>query len=177
MCVCLSLMARAETTPDTMRALYKSILNGNMAEVKTQLCPAIMGDLSRPVTPRGDTILHAAISMKHEIIAREILKKCKQVPVPLLRKQNLMGDTVLHEAAATNMTSLAEYLLILDPDLLDMRNNLGETALFRAAHYGKAEMFELLADIFDKKNELEPKQKEAPDHLKRHDGTTIIFFT
>jgi ankyrin repeat protein len=75
------------------------------------------------------------------------------------------------------MTSLAEYLLILDPDLLDMRNNLGETALFRAAHYGKAEMFELLADIFDKKNELEPKQKEAPDHLKRHDGTTIIFFT
>ena len=169
----LSLMAQAQNTPERelIRKLYKSILNGNMTEVRDQW--STITDLYGAVTPRGDNILHTAICMKHEDIAKEILKKCKE-PERLLTKENALGDTVLHEAAATDMTYIARELLKSAPELLVKRNTRGETPLFRAAHYGKADTFRALADKLDEE-EKEPEKKMA--HLKRHDGTTILHIT
>jgi hypothetical protein len=169
----LSLMAQAQKTPELIRKLYKSILNGNMTEVRAQWSTIAERDLYGAVTPRGDNILHTAICMKHKDIAREILKKCKE-PERLLTKENALGDTVLHEAAATDMTDVAQELLTSAPELLFKRNMRGETPLFRAAHYGKARTFWALADKLDERKL--PADKKMP-HLKRDDGTTILHIT
>lgn len=118
----------------------------------------------------NDTILHIAIYVGRESIAKEMLKKYHN-NLNLLKKPNALGDTILHEAAATNMTSLAKEILKVTPELLDKDNQHGEKPLFRAAHYGHTEMFELLADV------IAIKQMHPESHYKRKNGETILHMT
>ena len=108
--------------------------------------------------------------MKRENIAKKVLERHVQsgLPLPPLTQKNALGDTVLHDAAATNMTSLAKELLIVAPELLSIQNNNSETPLFRAVRFGHTEMFRLLADWV--------KILKVPNlpHLTDMDGSTIL---
>ncbi|PON52160.1 Transmembrane protein [Parasponia andersonii] len=155
---------------EAFKILYKSVMKGDEARVK-QLYNTISQTPSRPLTVSHDTLLHIAIYMKHETIAREILNNIKDNRYVLVAR-NALGDTVLHEAAATNMTGLAKEMLSLAPELLSMNNNLGETPLFRATHHGQAQMFELLA------HEVDQKGREFRHlHLSRADFTSILHIS
>ncbi|XP_050288408.1 uncharacterized protein LOC126727005 isoform X2 [Quercus robur] len=145
--------------------LYISLMKGDKSEVIEKY-----GELgttpSEAFSISGDSILHVAIYMRQESIAREILKRYN--PPLDLGQQNALGDTVLHEAAAANMTSIAKDLLILAPELLSMQNHNEETPLFTAARFGSTEMFELLADLVEK------KQQPIYRHLTEKDGSTLL---
>ncbi|XP_041023319.1 uncharacterized protein LOC121264269 [Juglans microcarpa x Juglans regia] len=154
------------------KEIYEGIMKGDREKVLAEYAKLKSGDTSASSTVFKDTILHIAIYMRQEDIAREILKKCNE---ETLLKPNAIGNTVLHEASEANMMNLAKDLLISAPGLLGKVNKHGETALFRAAHFGCAEMFAVLADIVaqkerDQRTALEP-------HLKRRDGTTILQIT
>ncbi|XP_048328506.1 uncharacterized protein LOC125422093 [Ziziphus jujuba] len=149
--------------------LYEGLMRGDIDKVlrqyeKLPACPP------KQLTVLGDTLLHIAIYMGHENIAREILNRQPQHDLcTLIRAQNAVGDTILHEVAATNMVGLARYLLEKAQDLLYTANELGETPLFRAAHNGQRQMFDLLAlavHMTDRDN--------LQRHLIRKDRTNIL---
>ncbi|KAG6695437.1 hypothetical protein I3842_09G097200 [Carya illinoinensis] len=154
------------------KEIYEGIMKGNREEVMAKYAKLKSGDPSVNSTVFKDTILHIAIYMRQEDIAREILKKCSQ---ETLLKPNAIGNTVLHEASEANMMNLAKDLLILVPDLLDKVNKHGETALFRAAHFGCAEMFTVLADIIAQKERHQGTALKP--HLERDDKKTILQIT
>lgn len=156
---------------NTFKELYESVMKGEKDKVVKVLYPKIPTHPTRPLTVSHDTVLHVAIYMKREDIAREILAKIKQ-DRDLLTTRNALGDTVLHEAAATGMTELAREMLISAPELLSIYNKLGETPLFRAAHFGQVEMFNLLADQVDEKG---PNFRKL--YLSREDSTNILHIT
>ncbi|KAL9416220.1 hypothetical protein AB3S75_039418 [Citrus x aurantiifolia] len=63
-----------------------------------------------------------------------------------MTRQNKAGNTILHETASSNHAlPVADKLFRKAPGLLGMRNNNGGTALLRAAHNGKIEIFNFLA--------------------------------
>ena len=149
--------------------LYESIMKGDKDKVKRLYTTRNTTPPSRPLMVSHDTGLHIAICMGHETMAREIFDTIKH-DRQALTTRNALGDTVLHEAAATNMTELAKEMLSLAPELLSINNNLGETPLFTAAHHGQSQMFRLLAD------QVQSKGPQFLDlHLSRAcDFTSIL---
>eukprot|EP00258_Populus_trichocarpa_P033112 XP_024449131.1 uncharacterized protein LOC18097300 [Populus trichocarpa] len=152
------------------KGLYESMRKGEKTEVIHQY--AMMSEEpSSSMTVCEDTVLHMAINMRHESIASEILKHHIKDPGTLTRK-NVFGDTILHEAASTNMTKLVKELLEKEPLLLSMPNKYDEMPLFKAAQFGHTEMFKLLA------GEVENEGPEkAKHHLSRSDKTNILHMT
>lgn len=124
----------------------------------------------RGLTVSDDTILHIAIYLGRESIAKEILKKYCKLGLPIITP-NALEDTILHESAATDMMSLTEEILKRAPELLDKANHHGETPLFRAALYGHTDMFDFLAE------EIALKQGDPKNHYKRKNGDTILHMT
>ena len=91
-----------------------------------------------------------------------------------LGHKNRSGNTILHEAATLDQKSsvmIAEEMIKRDRDreLLSMRNELGETPLFRAARYGKTEIFNFLAV-----ESLNYGEKDMQQFVQRNDKTTIL---
>ncbi|XP_011047003.1 PREDICTED: uncharacterized protein LOC105141472 isoform X2 [Populus euphratica] len=152
------------------KGLYESMRKGKKTEVIHQY--AMMSEEpSSSMTVCEDTVLHMAINMRQESIAREILKHHIKDRRTLIR-ENVFGDTILHEAASTNMTTLVKELLEKEPLLLSMPNKYDEMPLFKAAQFGHTEMFKLLAGEVG--NEGPEKVKH---HLSRSDKTTILHMT
>ncbi|KAF5943392.1 hypothetical protein HYC85_017469 [Camellia sinensis] len=68
-----------------------------------------------------------------------------------MTRQNDIGNTILHEVAGVEKSvTVARKILEMEPKLLSMSNKHGETALFRAAAYGRTEMFEYLDNEINK---------------------------
>lgn len=82
---------------------------------------------------------------------------------------NDAGNTILHEAATVSQARVARMMLEKAPQLLNMQNRAGETALFRAAHYGKTETFDFLTEKI-----VEYDEGGKKPFLQRKDGTTIL---
>uniref|UniRef100_A0A7N2LU00 Ankyrin repeat-containing protein n=1 Tax=Quercus lobata TaxID=97700 RepID=A0A7N2LU00_QUELO len=138
----------SDGTPEfrKLRELYSNLVKGDESNVIAQYSEWGQRRFE-DFTCCRDTILHLAIYMKRENIAKKFLERHVQSGLlPPLTQKNALGDTVLHDAAATNMTSLAKELLIVTPELLSIQNNNSETPLFRAVRFGHTEMFRLLAD-------------------------------
>ncbi|XP_059438647.1 uncharacterized protein LOC132171366 [Corylus avellana] len=152
-----------------LKDLYESILTGTTEDVIAQY-ENLPKPLPHPLTPRNNSILHVAIFMERESLAREILKKYSD-PGDLLAQKSDHGHTILHEVAGSNMTSLAKEILRLAPDLLLKTTSRGETPLFRAAHFGHTKMFMFLADEMDRRF---PNAIAVRPHLQRDDETTIL---
>lgn len=160
-----------DETPEfrKLRQLYSSLMKGDESNVIAQYSDWGQRRFE-DFTCSRDTILHLAIYMKRENIAKKVLERHVQsgLLLPPLTQKNALGDTVLHDAAATNMTSLAKELLIVAPELLSIQNNNSETPLFGAVRFGHTEMFRLLADWV--------KIIKVPNlpHLTDMDGSTIL---
>ncbi|KAL6281980.1 hypothetical protein ACE6H2_012909 [Prunus campanulata] len=132
-----------------------------------------------PMTVDEDTALHIAASCCSEKLGEHVLeflisllpsydKKCEA-----LRIQNSHGNNVLHEVAVSgnleaakflvnnfNKPALAEEITTTSTlPLLELRNNLGESPVYRAAALGHPDLVKFFA------LELE---KENPENLRRH---------
>ncbi|KAE7995338.1 hypothetical protein FH972_000147 [Carpinus fangiana] len=113
--------------------------------------------------------------------ADRVIQLCQGIEDHALHNLIVHNDTVLHKAtyakqgnlAATldqeNSVTVATKMFEKAPELLSETNNIGETALFRAARYGKTEIFHFLAERI--LGDDEAKQKPF---IQRTDKTTIL---
>ncbi|XP_052180375.1 protein ACCELERATED CELL DEATH 6-like [Diospyros lotus] len=163
--------------------LYKALMSGDENEV-IQLCERIPeGGPLYPLTIHNDTVLHMATYSKQENLVLCLLDKLPQSQNGKMDAKNDIGNTILHEAATSSKSVLAARAMLgRAPYLLEMRNQRGETALFRAARYGKMEMFQFLdeqvKESFKSKEEekvdKELFEKALKEMYVREDKTTVL---
>ncbi|WRX27292.1 protein of unknown function DUF3447 - like 10 [Theobroma cacao] len=140
-----------------------------------------------PITAYKDTVFHIAARRKGSKEALRVL--LRMVPqtrrLELLKMKNIQGNTILHEVASTGNVEDADSLITklssskaptvadeletgeIRKQILGVRNNLGETPLFRAAEFGNTEMVKYLVQQAEEIGNLH-------DHYRRDDGVTIL---
>lgn len=132
-----------------------------------------------PLTVTKDTVLHIAVHSNDKKLLKHFLDNA---PPFSYKVTDLYGNNAVHEAAATGNVEMAKILLNFDrelhcsttndgqkneycsDELLQIMNNRGETALFRAAAFGRTKMVRFLCSKI--------KNKDA--HRRRHDSTSIL---
>nr|XP_048322772.1 uncharacterized protein LOC107415721 [Ziziphus jujuba var. spinosa] len=162
-------MVKVADESKNFKDMYEGLMKGDMVKVLTQYdkLPDTLPEFS---TVLGDTLLHIAIYMDHEEMAREILKRyLHHHRRDLISKRNSIGDTVLHEVAAKNMVNLAQDLLGNVSELLSLSNEQGEMPLFKAAANGQLQMFNLLSFAVNLKD-----KGILDQHLIRKDNTNVL---
>lgn len=143
--------------------------------------------LFKPVTIYGDTVFHIAAYRGDAKLLSYLLEKLPSNNIrEVLSRKNIYGNTPLHDAA--NCTEdiraaviLVRKLLVAEEgtkrvhekdmrereELLKVRNNLGETPLYKAAALGNFELLKHLA--------AEAKQLgDMKDHFHRNDHFSIL---
>ncbi|BBH00691.1 fibrillin [Prunus dulcis] len=136
--------------------------------------------LNCPITVDEDTALHIVASCCSKSQGKQVLEflinllpqsydeRCKAVRVP-----NKLGNNVLHEVAMSGNLEAATFLVsnfnkpagkISNEEnstlpLLDIRNELGESPLYRAAALGHPYLVQFFADKLEEEN---------PENLQRH---------
>ncbi|KAA8520146.1 hypothetical protein F0562_014402 [Nyssa sinensis] len=156
--------------------LYKALVKGEDERV-IELCRQSPKGALQTLTVHNDTVLHVATYHKKGELVLKLLEELPQNQHNKLIRQNTAGNTILHEVATANsLIPLAREMLYLVPYLLTMRNQLGETALFRAAHYGEVRMMRFLDQQVDKHIGSLDKEEEAhsKSFYQRNDKTTIL---
>jgi ankyrin repeat protein len=149
--------------------LYYALMKGNKNRV-AELCQKIQDHALHVITVNDDTVLHMATYAKEASLVEKLLDELPDHHLDKLTRQNRVGNTILHETATSNHTvAIADKLLKRAPGLLGMRNHNGETALFRAARYGKTDMFNFLAAKVSGYDE-----SGLQFYVQRSDKTTIL---
>ena len=154
--------------------LYEALLEED-TEAVLKLSAAMEDRALHILTIHEDTVLHMAAYSKQADLVLSLLKDLPSRHDNKLRLQNHSGNTILHEAATLSSSDhgsavkVAEEMIKRDRELLRMRNELGETPLFRAARYGKTEIFNFLAD-----ESLNYGEKDMQQFVQRNDKTTIL---
>ncbi|XP_052183131.1 uncharacterized protein LOC127795478 isoform X2 [Diospyros lotus] len=160
------------------RELYEAIEKGDEVEV-IELCRKVPEGPLYPVTIHKDTVIHMATYSKQQGLVVSLLKEFQETlrDRRQMATQNDIGNTMLHEAATTNKTiDAAEEMLRLAPELLETRNKRGETAIFRAARYGKMNIFQFLEGQVNKlfEREISEGEEKRRAFYARDDKTTIL---
>ncbi|GLU15510.1 hypothetical protein SLE2022_319910 [Rubroshorea leprosula] len=157
-----------------MRGLYVKALKNEGENIKTlyQTKPCALFD---PLTPCGDTVFHVAAYMGNINLFRDLFEKVEMPKkCEVFTKKNSHGNTVLHEVVTSNNFKAVKFLVEIAQEgrarMLMERNNLGETALYRAAAFGNKATVEYLV------NEVElQKGNLKDDHFTRKsDGLSIL---
>ncbi|KAF7112536.1 hypothetical protein RHSIM_RhsimUnG0219000 [Rhododendron simsii] len=117
--------------------------------------------VAAPIDNRGDTVLHL-LAINGNKAAFESLLRVGLLTDEALAKNNVHGDTALHEAARSGQTEVAEIMLTRKQDLVFLRNDMDETPLYVAAAYGKREAFGVLENY------------RSDCMTRRRDGRTIL---
>ena len=168
----LQLMIMDSTADQLNGELYKALLNED-SEKMMELCERIDHHAFHILTIHNDTVLHKATYSKQANLVLRLLEALPPHHLSKITCQNDSGNTILHEAATLrhqeNSVDVARRMLQKAPELLSIRNNLGETPLFRAARYGKTEIFDFLAEKISEYDEA----SQQP-FIQGDDKTTIL---
>lgn len=135
-----------------------------------ELCRRLPDHALHILTIHDDTVLHMATHTKTSDFVLSLLDELPHTLLDKMSRQNEAGNTILHETSTNNeAVRVADKLLRLAPGLLGMRNNNGESALFRAARYGRVEVFNFLAGKISAYD-----QSSKMSFLQRTDKTTVL---
>ncbi|XP_059661974.1 ankyrin repeat-containing protein At5g02620-like isoform X2 [Cornus florida] len=157
--------------------LYDALIRGDGEKV-IELCQKLPEGALHILTIHNDTVLHMATYSKQKDLVVTLLRDLPKDHLHKLTHQNDIGNTILHEAATSNrIVPAAKELLQMAPELLTKRNKRGETAVFRAARYGKNEMFEFLDGEVNKLFETEGVEEAQKAFYQRKDKTTILHMS
>ncbi|KAK3017733.1 LOW QUALITY PROTEIN: hypothetical protein RJ639_003089 [Escallonia herrerae] len=157
------------------RELYDALLEEEEDRV-IELCQNIPEGPLHVLTIHGDTVLHMATYSKQKNLVCDLLGQLPEHHFDKLMHKNEIGNTILHEAATSDeAVQAAEIMLRKAPELLGARNNYGETALFRAARYGRKKMFEFLDSEVNKRAKLSESDRREFHH--KNDKTTILHMS
>lgn len=167
-------MEEVEDTKEKLdRDLYYALMNEDEKEV-IKLCKDIPEGHLYVMTIHKDTVLHMATYSKQSDLVLNLLEQLPETHLSKLTHKNDAGNTILQAATASRTLPAATEILKKSPQLLRMRNDYGETPLFRAARYGKKKMFKFLADEVDKECFTEEDRKAF---LQRKDEATILHIS
>ncbi|XP_047311673.1 protein ACCELERATED CELL DEATH 6-like [Impatiens glandulifera] len=162
--------------------LYEALMKGEEEKV-IEICKTYDEGPLHVVTIHNDTVLHMAIYSKQKDLVLNLLKSLPDHAITKITTQNGIGNTILHEAATSNrIVPAALYMLERAPDLLEKRNKRGETALFRAARYGKGYMFRNLEAkvkdfLISKRFQGDELVEARLKFYQRDDKTTILHIS
>ncbi|CAL5350254.1 unnamed protein product [Camellia sinensis] len=182
MSLSLSLMAHPENDEkkhELNRDLYSALMRGDGNKV-IEHCRKIPHGPLHILTIHNDTALHMATYSKQKQLVLELLQLLPDKDRKMIMAENDIGNTILHEAATGNRIVLAaKEMLRKTPKLLRKKSKRGETALFRAARYGKTEMFKFLDDEVNRvcENERIEKTEGCREFYQRDDNTTILHIS
>lgn len=150
--------------------LYDALMIREDEKRVIDLCRKIPDHALHILTVHDDSLLHIATYSKRSDLVMKLLEELPEQYLDKMTRQNTAGNTILHETATSNHAlPIADKVLKKAPGLLGMRNNNGETALFRAARYGKADIFNFLSGKicnYDQASKL--------PFLQRTDKTTVL---
>ncbi|KAA8515560.1 hypothetical protein F0562_018829 [Nyssa sinensis] len=159
------------------KELYTALMNGDGGRV-IELCRRIPEGPLHILTVHNDTVLHMATYSKQKDLVLELLRELPESHLDKMFHQNDIGNTILHEAATSNrIVPAAMEMLRRAPKLLSIHNKRGETALFRAARYGKIEMFEYLDGEVNKIFGSEGGEEARKSFYQRDDKTTVLHIS
>uniref|UniRef100_A0A5B7ALN6 PGG domain-containing protein n=1 Tax=Davidia involucrata TaxID=16924 RepID=A0A5B7ALN6_DAVIN len=160
------------------KELYAALMSGDERKV-IELCRQIPEGPLHILTIHNDTVLHMATYSKQKELVLNLLKEVPENQSDKLTHQNEIGNTILQEAATSNrIVPAAEEMLRRAPELLSMRNRNGETALFRAARFGKNDMFRFLDDQVNKiLGSDHGREADRKAFYHRNDNTTILHIS
>ncbi|GAB4830174.1 hypothetical protein Ancab_019816 [Ancistrocladus abbreviatus] len=163
------------------RELYEAVLNNDLKKIKTQLFSIQENPIDDPqqqqrlllqgLNVAGDTALHIAAHQSYDLL-RELLDLSQLSPLSSyegggITMQNVFGNTPLHEAAAAGCLDAVELLCETCRYLIDVKNYRDETAMFRAAAFGKTHVVKFLVRKI--------KQKDLEYHCIRDCDSISIF--
>ena len=118
-------------------------------------------------------MLHKATYSKQSNVVLRLLEDLPARHLDKMTRTNQTGNTILHEAATLDQAysvNITREMLNRARGLLSMRNELRETAFFRAARYGKIQIFNFLANEITKEYDETTQQP----FFQRNDKTTIL---
>ncbi|XP_044483289.1 uncharacterized protein LOC123209352 [Mangifera indica] len=146
--------------------LYKALMIVEDEEKVIELCRKIPDHALHILTIHDDTVLHMATYSEKERLVLRLLDELPDCYLDKMTRQNNAGNTILHN---THAFCVADKVLKKAPGLLGMRNNNGETALFRAARYGTTDIFNFLAGKVSGYD-----QTTKHPFLQRNDKTNVL---
>ncbi|GMP67143.1 hypothetical protein CsSME_00027232 [Camellia sinensis var. sinensis] len=137
-------MASLADFADDSKEIYVALMREEADKV-LELCKEFQDGPLHVITIHKDTVLHMATYSKQTDLVLELLKMVSANHLHKMTHQNGVGNTILHEAATSDkLLPAAREMLRMAPRLLDVCNCFNETALYRAARFGKLDMFKLL---------------------------------
>ncbi|KAJ0083752.1 hypothetical protein Patl1_30687 [Pistacia atlantica] len=150
--------------------LYNALMIQEDEKRVIDLCRKIPDHALHILTVHDDSLLHMATYSKKSDLVVKLLEELPDQYLDKMTRQNKAGNSILHETATSNHAlPVAEKVLKRAPGLLCIRNNNGETALFRAARYGKADIFYFLAGKI-----CDYDQASKLPFFQRTDKTTVL---
>ncbi|XP_031285132.1 protein ACCELERATED CELL DEATH 6-like [Pistacia vera] len=153
--------------------LYNALMIVEDEEKVIELCRKIPDHALHILTIHDDTVLHMATYSKKEHLVLRLLDELPEHYLDKMTRQNNAGNTILHYTATSNHAlRVADKVLKKAPGLLGMRNTNGETALFRAARYGKTDIFNFLAGKVSGYD-----QTSKHPFLQRTDKTNVLHIS
>ncbi|KAJ0702953.1 putative ankyrin repeat-containing domain, PGG domain, ankyrin repeat-containing domain superfamily [Helianthus annuus] len=104
--------------------------------------------LDAKITCWWETPLHIAIGTNSShVFVNKIIERIADTDVRKLRTTSWSGNTALHYAAKVGNTTDAKLLVAKDPDIAQIVNKDGHTALKLAAKYGRLETLWYLLEV------------------------------
>ncbi|KAM7498158.1 hypothetical protein LguiA_022572 [Lonicera macranthoides] len=161
----------ADTDDFQNAKLYDAIVNEKETEV-LERCQQFPDGPLHVLTIHKDTVLHLALYYSGPSLVLKLLNSLTAEQLAKIAQKNEVGSTILHEVAPNDeLVRAAEVMVRLNPELLFILNDYGETPLFRSARYGQIKMFKCLACEMRKiKSEAECRTY----HRRRSTTTTIL---
>lgn len=149
--------------------LYIAATQKNWVEFKNYL-----NYIAAPLSANGDTALHMAVTNPKglETLINYLTEENINITVDKLRNKG--GNTPLHAAASIGTAEAAALLLRKWPGMMGERTDGDETAIFRAARYGKTKVLKFLVDKLREEHKVDNDYRET---LKMHcykKGVTIL---
>ncbi|KAI3794943.1 hypothetical protein L1987_37584 [Smallanthus sonchifolius] len=127
--------------------IYKAAITDNWDSVE-HIFDIHPEKLDAKITYWWETPLHIAIgtNASHQFV-NKIIERIVDTDVQKLRTKSWWGNTVLHYAAKVGNTIDAKLLVAKDPDITQIVNRDGHTALKLAAKYGRLETLWYLLNV------------------------------
>ncbi|KAK1556923.1 hypothetical protein Q3G72_014624 [Acer saccharum] len=133
----------------SLREPYRAVTKGEWKDLQKFFDDDEGFSISYPMTVAEDNAFHIAVHSKREEPLKQFLEQVSDhMYDSVLNKTNAYENTVLHEAAI-NHNIKAVNLLVGDgyvtPEQLLVRNESGQTPLFKAAAFGSTKVVKYLA--------------------------------
>ncbi|CAL9026168.1 unnamed protein product [Prunus brigantina] len=144
------------------REQYELAMNGQWESLK-RFYKGREFEVLGQMTTKNDTVLHVAGLAGRKDVLGFLISLIEDRDALIV--ENNRGNTPLHEVAASGNLDAAELLVEYRGALVEIRNHLGETPLYRAGAFGHTKLVQYLANQVN---------GDIEQHFRRKDKVSIL---